>query len=109
MPRLPFWAVRPLASHSTSAAAGVEVPPPRAWARLDGPKARRRFRPGRQVAQPSCVARGPAFARRVPIDVRNLPRGVRVLYNGRNGALVAEAQTERATFLYAEPWAESMG
>jgi hypothetical protein len=62
--------------------------------------------PGQQVAMRLTVTRGPAFAGRVPIDVRNLPRGVRVLNVGLNGVLVTEAQTERTIFLYAEPWAE---
>ena len=52
------------------------------------------------------VERGAAFAGRVPIDVRNLPRGVRVLNIGLNGVLVTEKQTERSIFLYAEPWVE---
>ena len=54
------------------------------------------------------VARGPAFAGRVPIDVRNLPHGVRVLNIGLNGVLVTEAQARRSIFLYAEPWVEPM-
>ena len=45
------------------------------------------------------------FANRVPIDVRNLPAGVRVLNIGLNGVLVTEKETERSIFLYAEPWA----
>jgi hypothetical protein len=66
------------------------------------------IRPGQQVTLSLRVARGPAFAGRVPIDVRNLPRGVRVLNIGLNGVLVTEAQTERTIVLYAEPWAEPM-
>jgi hypothetical protein len=50
------------------------------------------------------VARGPAFAGRVPIEVRNLPFGVRVLNVGLNGVLVPEGQHERTVFLRAEPW-----
>ena len=50
------------------------------------------------------VERGPAFSGRVPIDVRNLPHGVRVLNIGLNGVLVTETQTERTVTLYAEPW-----
>jgi hypothetical protein len=53
------------------------------------------------------IARGPAFAGRVPVEVRNLPFGVRVLNLGLNGVLVPEGQSERTVFLYAEPWAEA--
>jgi len=64
------------------------------------------IRPGRQVTVNLKVERGPGFAGRVPIEVRNLPQGVRVLNIGLNGVLVTEKQTERAVTLYAEPWAE---
>ena len=66
------------------------------------------IRPGERVSMTLAVERGPAFAGRVPIDVRNLPQGVRVLNIGLNGVLVTETQTERSVFLYAEPWAEAM-
>ena len=45
---------------------------------------------------------------RVPINVQNLPQGVRVLNIGLNGVLITEAQTERNVFLQAEPWARPM-
>ena len=67
---------------------------------------RARVRPGGQVTLSLRVERGPAFAGRVPIEVRNLPRGVRVLNIGLNGVLVTESQTERTITLFAEPWAE---
>jgi WD40 repeat protein len=63
-------------------------------------------RPGRQVSMKLAVERAPAFSGRVPIEVKNLPQGVRVLNIGLNGVLVTEKQTERAVSLYAEPWAE---
>lgn len=65
------------------------------------------IRPGEQVELRLSVVRGPAFAGRVPIDVRNLPQGVRVLNIGLNGVLIPESQTERTVFLYAEPWVGS--
>jgi hypothetical protein len=43
----------------------------------------------------------------VPIDVRNLPFGVRVLNIGLNGVLVTEQQRQRTIVLYAEPWVEA--
>jgi hypothetical protein len=63
------------------------------------------IRAGGQATLTLSVARGPAFTGRVPIDVRNLPHGVRVLDVGLNGVLVTEKQTERQIRLYAEPWA----
>lgn len=66
------------------------------------------IRPGREVTMNLTVERGPAFTGRVPIDVRNLPLGVRVLNIGLNGVLVTETQTARTVSLYAEPWAEPM-
>lgn len=64
------------------------------------------LRAGGRVEAKFLVERGPAFAGRVPIEVKNLPRGVRVLNLGLNGVLVTEAQAERSVTLYAEPWAE---
>ena len=66
------------------------------------------IRPGERVSMTLAVKRGPAFQGRVPIDVRNLPQGVRVLNIGLNGVLITEAQTERSVFLLAEPWARPM-
>jgi hypothetical protein len=66
------------------------------------------IQPGQRVSMTLSVARSAAFSGRVPIDVRNLPQGVRVLNIGLNGVLVTEAQHERSVFLYAEPWAEPM-
>lgn len=62
------------------------------------------IRPGHEVTMNLAVDRGPAFAGRVPIDVRNLPQGVRVLNIGLNGVLITENQTARTITLYAEPW-----
>lgn len=66
------------------------------------------IRPGERVAMKLAVRRGPAFAGRVPITVRNLPLGVRVLNIGLNGVLITEKQSERTVFLYAEPWVEAL-
>ncbi len=76
--------------------------------KLSGTPPRVVIRPGERVEMTLAVARGPAFAGRVPIDVRNLPHGVRVLNIGLNGVLVTEAQARRTIFLYAEPWVEPM-
>ena len=54
------------------------------------------------------VERSPAFSGRVPIDVKNLPQGVRVLDIGLNGVLITETQVERTMFLQVEPWVQPM-
>jgi hypothetical protein len=64
--------------------------------------------PGERVSMTLKVERVPEFKGRVPIEVKNLPQGVRVLNIGLNGVLVTESQTERSVFLYAEPWAKPM-
>ncbi len=70
--------------------------------------ARVEIRPGQQVTMTLAVERTPAFKGRVPIDVKNLPQGVRVLNIGLNGVLITEVQTERTVSLIAEPWARPM-
>ena len=54
------------------------------------------------------VERAPGFSGRVPIDVKNLPQGVRVLDIGLNGVLITGTQAERSMFLLAEPWVRPM-
>jgi hypothetical protein len=66
------------------------------------------IRPGQEVTMTLAVERAPAFSGRVPIDVRNLPQGVRVQNIGLNGVLVTEKQTSRTVSLYAEPWVDAM-
>jgi hypothetical protein len=41
---------------------------------------------------------------RVPVEVRGLPHGVRVLDIGLNGILITEAESSRTMTVYAEPW-----
>ncbi|GIW86313.1 MAG: hypothetical protein KatS3mg108_0637 [Isosphaeraceae bacterium] len=62
------------------------------------------IRPGEEVTMTLAVERRNGFEGRVPIEVRNLPFGVRVLDIGLNGVLITEQQTERVIRLYAEPW-----
>jgi hypothetical protein len=64
--------------------------------------------PGQQVTMTVAVERRRAFKGRVPIEVKNLPQGVRVLNIGLNGVLVTETQSERTVSLLAEPWAQPM-
>jgi hypothetical protein len=60
--------------------------------------------PGGQVVARVRIERRHGFGGRVPIEVRNLPDGVRVLDVGLNGVLVTESETTRQFTLYAEPW-----
>ncbi len=48
------------------------------------------------------------FDGRVPIDVINLPYGVRILDTGLNGILVRDGEFDRSMELYAEPWVPAM-
>ncbi len=64
--------------------------------------------PGARISMTLAVQRAPAFSGRVPIEVKNLPQGVKVLDIGLNGVLVTETQVERSVFLQAEPWVQPM-
>jgi len=48
------------------------------------------------------------FKGRIPLDVRGLPHGVRVLDVGLNGILITEGETQREVRLFAEPWAQPL-
>jgi hypothetical protein len=54
------------------------------------------------------IERKNGFKGRVPIEVRGLPHGVRVLDVGLNGILITERDTEREIAIYAEPWVKPM-
>jgi WD40 repeat protein len=45
---------------------------------------------------------------RVPVEVRGLPHGVRVLDIGLNGILITEQESSRTFVIYAEPWVQPM-
>jgi hypothetical protein len=62
--------------------------------------------PGQRVTMKLSVERKNGFTGRVPIEVRNLPRGVAVQNIGLNGVLITEKESERVIQLEAEPWAE---
>lgn len=62
--------------------------------------------PGEIVELRLKVERAEPFAGRVPVDVRNLPYGVRVLDIGLNGVLITEKETERSIRIFAETWVE---
>jgi hypothetical protein len=63
-------------------------------------------RPGGQTQLTVTVERRNGFAGRIPVDVRGLPHGVRVLDIGLNGILITEKETTRTIVIYAEPWVE---
>ena len=55
------------------------------------------------------IERRNGFKGRVPLDVRGLPHGVRVLDIGLNGVLITERETTRTIVIYAEPWVVPTG
>jgi WD40 repeat protein len=61
-------------------------------------------RPGQQVRLTAKIERRNGFKGRVPLEVRGLPHGVRVLDIGLNGILITEKETSRTFVIYAEPW-----
>jgi Planctomycete cytochrome C/WD domain, G-beta repeat len=65
-----------------------------------------RLKPGGEVRLTVHVDRQNGFAGRIPLDVRGLPHGVRVLNIGLNGILITEKETVRTVVIYAEPWVE---
>jgi WD40 repeat protein len=63
-------------------------------------------KPGGEVRLQVNVERRNGFKGRIPLEVRGLPYGVRVLDIGLNGILITEKETMRTIVLYAEPWVE---
>jgi WD40 repeat protein len=66
-------------------------------------------RPGQQVWMTARIERRNGFKGRVPLEVRGLPHGVRVLDIGLNGILITEKETSRTFAIYAEPWVQPLG
>lgn len=66
------------------------------------------IKPGQETRFVVNIERQGKFAGRVPLDVRGLPHGVRVLNIGLNGILITEKETSREVVLYAEPWVRPM-
>jgi len=66
------------------------------------------IRPGEQAKLKVKVERRNGFNGRIPLDVRGLPHGVRVMNIGLNGILLTERDSEREVVLYAEPWVQPM-
>jgi hypothetical protein len=62
------------------------------------------IQPGGEVRMTVHIERRNGFTGRVPLEVRGLPHGVRVLDIGLNGILVLEGSTRRTVTLQADPW-----
>ena len=62
------------------------------------------LQPGKETRFTVDIVRQGKFAGRVPVEVKGLPHGVRVLNIGLNGILITERDTSREVVLYAEPW-----
>jgi hypothetical protein len=66
------------------------------------------IQPGTEAKLRVKIERRNGHKGRVPLDVRGLPHGVRVLHVGLNGILILPNQTEREVVIYAEPWVKPM-
>jgi Tol biopolymer transport system component len=66
------------------------------------------IKPGQQAKLLVKIERRNGFKGRVPLEVKGLPHGVRVLDIGLNGILITERDSEREIVFYAEPWVEAM-
>lgn len=64
--------------------------------------------PGQEARIKVKIERHNKFTGRVPLEVRGLPHGVRVLDIGLNGILINPNETEREITLYCEPWVNPM-
>ncbi len=62
------------------------------------------LRPGHETQLTVSIERRNGFTGRVPLEVRGLPHGVRVLDIGLNGILITERESRRTITMYAEPW-----
>ncbi len=64
------------------------------------------LKPGGQVRLTVNSERRGDFKGRVPVEVKGMPHGVRVLDIGLNGILITEKETRRTMVFYAEPWVQ---
>jgi hypothetical protein len=65
-------------------------------------------KPGNEVRLTVKVERRNGFKGRIPLEVKGLPHGVRVLDIGLNGILITPEATTRTIAIYAEPWVQEM-
>ncbi|HTU16436.1 MAG TPA: c-type cytochrome domain-containing protein [Gemmataceae bacterium] len=66
------------------------------------------IKPGHEARLTVKVERRNGFTGRIPLEVKGLPHGVRVLDIGLNGILVTPDATTRTIAIYAEPWVQEM-
>ena len=66
------------------------------------------IKPGSEAKILVKIERRNGFKGRVPVEVKGLPHGVRVLNVGLNGILITERDTEREVVIYAEPFVKPM-
>jgi len=64
------------------------------------------IRPGEELRFRVSIERRHGITARIPIDVQNLPHGLRVLDIGLNGVLITEGTTSREFVVRCDPWAE---
>ena len=64
------------------------------------------LKPGGETKLTVKVERLGDFKGRVPLDVRGLPHGVKVMNIGLNGILILPGQTEREIVISCEPWVQ---
>src|SRR5262249_31780611 len=62
--------------------------------------------PGQELEFTVTIDRRNDFSGRVPVDVLNLPHGLRVLDVGLNGVLINENEVSRSFVVACDPWAE---
>jgi WD40 repeat protein len=62
------------------------------------------LKPGETVRLGLSVERNNGYSGRIPIDLLDLPYGVRILDKGLNGILVRENEYDRTIEVFAEPW-----
>jgi hypothetical protein len=62
------------------------------------------LRPGGDTRLTVKIERRDGHTGRVPLEVRGLPHGVRVLDIGLNGILITERETTRTIVIHADPW-----
>ncbi len=63
-------------------------------------------KPGGETRLTVRVERRNGFSGRIPLEVRGLPHGIRVLDIGLNGILITEKETTRTITIYCEPWVQ---
>ena len=94
-------------SHVTELAGGAAevtvMPAPDLSVKTTLPKVT--LHPGEDSYLDATITRENGFAGRVPMDVKNLPNGVKIENLGLNGILLPEGETARRIFLHCEPWA----